>query len=317
MALQVSNAMKRKSQTYQADDIILVTGRKVSDKVQPNVRVQGLYVVESVGTLKSGSVSLLCHDYGDAKRTHRINEERFVWRKVSKGELAAAERRVFDRIHAEIKEKQEKEFKERCAKTHEELMEKFSWHDHVQIAFVPLIISHIAWVYAEKTRKWCADNRISEVKGLSRAVLKIRQDYIDFLRKDLDMKHISNIERQTEAFMAEPKTAMFFTIMFHSLSNEYHRLHKEVPLLPCRVYATISRLAIDAYVRHNDRMNRLIAGKLGDSESVNNPLVTDKLVACMDAYLGDWVLPKTPEVIKTEKIFDNYIKDFEFEVSND
>jgi hypothetical protein len=300
--------------SHKIGDTILITARKVSDKVQPEVRLQGLYVIKSIGTLKSGSTSLLCGHYGNSKRECRINAERFNWRVVSKGELAAAERRVLERINAEVKKKNEAEFKERCSKSYEEMKANFTWEDHVQIAFVPLILSNMALSYAEAARSWCAANRISEVKSLSRDVQRLRQDYIDLLRKDLDMAHIEHIEGQVQAFMAEPKVSLFLLQAYHTLSNEYYRLFRNVTQLPRRVFATLSRLFIDAYVRHNAKMNAKIAAKLGRSESCNNPLITDKLNAYMGTYLGEFVLPKTDEYKKIEAIVDNYIKSFEFEL---
>jgi hypothetical protein len=65
--------------SYKKGDIIFLTGRKVSEKVQPNVKVGMFYAVESAGLLKSGSISLLCHDYPQGKHSYRINAERFIW----------------------------------------------------------------------------------------------------------------------------------------------------------------------------------------------------------------------------------------------
>lgn len=300
--------------SHKIGDTILITSRKVSDKVQPEVRLQGLYVIKAIDTLKSGSTSLLCYHYGNKKRECRINAERFVWRVVSKAELAAAERRVLERINAEVKKKNEEQFKEKCSKSYEEMKANFTWEDHVQIAFVPLILSHMAFCYAEHARKWCADNRVSDLKSVSRDVQRLRQDYYDLLRKDLDVAHIEHIKAQTEAFMAEPKVALFLLQAFHTLSNEYLRIYRDVKLLNRRVYATLSRIFIEAYIRHNAKMNAKIAAKLGRSESCDNPLVTDKLNAYMGAYIGEYVLEKTTEYKRIEAIVDNYVRSFEFQL---
>ena len=295
--------------------MIVITERKVSEKVQPNIRRGNLYIVVSTGTLKSGSVSLLCHVRSNDKQLHRINAERFIWRKITQAEIDAAEKRAAAVFSEKMRQAAEEKFKHECEKSYNDLKQNFSWDDHIQIAFVPLVIAHIAWVYAEKTRKWCADHRISDVIKLSRAVRKVREDYIDFLRKDLDMKHIESIERQAEQFLKEPKTALDFQIAYYSISNEYYRQYPDVELQECRVYATISRLMIEAYKRHNAKMNALIASKLGHSESVDNTLITDKLDTCMDAYLGDYVLTKTEEIGRIERIFDISLSRFEFQVN--
>ena len=74
------------------------------------------------------------------------------------------------------------------------MLETFTWDENMMIAFVPLVISKIAWWYAEKVMKYCADHRISEVKKLGRAIKEVRTKYIDDLRKDLDFAHI-NVRR--------------------------------------------------------------------------------------------------------------------------
>lgn len=298
-------------------DTILITGRKVSDKIQPEIKVQGLYVVHSIGSLKSGAISLVCRHYGNRSKVHRINSERFSWRVVSKEELEAAEKRVIERINAEVRKKNEDEFKAQCVSSYEELKRNFSWEEHVQIAFTPLIISHIAWVYAEKARRWCAENRVSDVKAISRNVQQLRQGYISLLRQDLDAAHIESIERQTEEFMADPKVALFFLRMYHTLCNEYHHQHKSPPMLERRVYATIADIAIEAYSRHNDKMNGLIAKRLGRSQSVDNPIITKQLASFIKAYLGEYKLSKTEQYQRIEAVFDNYVRTFEFKVSHD
>lgn len=70
----------------------------------------------------------------------------------------------------------ERQFKKLVADNTERMLETFTWEENMLIAFVPLIISKVAWVYAEKVLAYCAEHRLSEYKKLGRVVKMLRQD---------------------------------------------------------------------------------------------------------------------------------------------
>ena len=124
-------------------------------------------------------------------------------------ELEAAEKRMFETIAKKgalpPMVSREMDFKQQVKDETRQMLETFTWDENMMIAFVPLVISKIAWWYAEKVMKYCADHRISEVKKLGRTIKEVRTKYIDDLRKDLDFAHINNVERQAMQFVEEYK----------------------------------------------------------------------------------------------------------------
>lgn len=96
----------------------------------------------------------------------------------------------------------EAQFKKQVHDDTMNMLETFTFRENMDIAFVPLIITEVAWYYALKVVKYAADNRISEVKKLSRTVRALREEYISTCRKDLDNKHIEKMEKAAENLSA-------------------------------------------------------------------------------------------------------------------
>lgn len=202
-----------KKTAAKAGDFIEITARKVSDKVQPEIKVGGIYHVNRVEQLKSGATVLVIDKDRKKNKTVRCNAERFTWEV---------------RTPAEV---QEKQFKEQCNADTKALMESFTFEEHVQIAFVPLIIAQVAWVYADKVVRYCADKRISEVKKLSRTVKQLREHYLVQLSKDLDREHLNKILSQADELINV--CAFDFQILYYSTCNEINRQHLKTSTTKC------------------------------------------------------------------------------------
>lgn len=193
------------------------------------------------------------------------------------------------------------------------MLETFTWEENMMIAFVPLVISHIAWLYAEKVMKYCADHRISETVKLSRAVKHVRQEYVDSLKKDLDAKHIGRIEEQTEQFCK--LYANDFTIMWYVVNSEFCKCYPNDELLPMRTDAYVSILLCRFLVAHNKRMDKIIEAKIGFAQSIKNPYM-DKLETCMDAYCGEHTIQNTDNINACLRILEKNIKNINFEIDD-
>ena len=152
------------------------------------------------------------HEFAKGKPIEQPKQEapkKEVTQTFSDAEIKAAEKRMFDTIwnneiapnvgnaiknvQASMSEARFKELARRDAQT---MLDTFTWEENMMIAFVPLIISKVAWVYAEKALKYCADNRISEFKKLGRSIKELRQKYLDVLRLDLDFTHIHRVNHK-------------------------------------------------------------------------------------------------------------------------
>ena len=271
------------------------------------------------------------HEFAKGKPIEQPKQEapkKEVTQTFSDAEIKAAEKRMFDTIwnneiapnignaiknvQASMSEARFKELARRDAKT---MLDTFTLEENMMIAFVPLIISKVAWIYAEKALKYCADNRISEFKKLGRSIKELRQKYLDVLRLDLDFTHIHRIESQTLQFMDECNYHL--TILWYQVNQYIKSNAPEMPRDMMRTDAAIAVLMVRYLKAHNKRMDAVIAAKMGRSQSIDNPqmIALEKLM--MQYFPADFKLETNANLDLCGKIFANNLSKIEFEVTND
>ena len=206
----------------------------------------------------------------------------------------------------------EAQFKKQVHDDTMNMLETFTFRENMDIAFVPLIITEVAWYYALKVVKYAADNRISEVKKLSRTVRALREEYISTCRKDLDNKHIEKMEKAAENFIS--LCSKDFILLFFSLNNELKKRWSNYSFLDMRTDACISIIVLQLLKEHNRLMDELMARKLGgDVPSYPNP-INDKLWSCMEAYASPCEFKFEGHVETSMKIIRNKFNQIDFEI---
>lgn len=231
-------------------------------------------------------------------------------------ELEAAEKRMFEAIakngtlppmlHKEM------EFRKQVKDDTQKMLETFTWDENMMIAFVPLVISRIAWWYSEKVMKYCADHRISEVKKLGRTIKEVRTKYIDELRKDLDFAHINNVERQAMQFVEEYKRD--FQIFQLQVNAAIKREYPDMEYIEMRTDAWCGVLMVDFLKQHNNAMDKIIAAKMGQSTSITNPRMV-ALAGLLDAYLpAGFKIKDTKQIDLCLRVLANMVRNIDFEV---
>lgn len=236
-------------------------------------------------------------------------------------ELKAAEKRMYDTIfEKEIVNNinglspmmTEKQFKESVRHDTDWMMKTFTFNENMMIAFVPLVISHLAWVYAEKVMKYCAEHKIPETVKLSRAVKHVRQEYVDSLKNDLDARHIQHIEKQTEEFFKEYTSD--FTIFWYCVNSQYKKQFPGDIYKDMKTDAFLGVLMCRFLVDHNKRMDKIIEAKMGFAQSIKN-LYMDKLETCLDAYCGNQVIECDTNIKACLKVLEKNINEIDFEIT--
>lgn len=206
----------------------------------------------------------------------------------------------------------EEQFKHQVHNDTLTMLETFTFRENMNIAFVPLIITEVAWYYAMKVVKFAADNRIPETVKLSRAVKALREEYINTCRKDLDNKHIEKIEKAAENFVS--LCSKDFMLLFFSLNNELKKRWTDYAFLDMRTDACIAIIVLQLLKEHNRRMDELMARKLGgDVPSYRNP-INDKLWSCMEAYASPCEFKFEGHVETSMKIIRKKFNQIDFEV---
>lgn len=249
------------------DELIEITDRYCSDKVQPSVKVGASYIVKRTENLKDGTLVLVVYSHSDSKKEQRINASRFGWMILTQDIL------------------KERAFIEECKRDTQEIQDKFSFDEHIFIAFVPLIFAHLAFYYAGKCRRYAADKRISILKKLGRAYDALEREYDREIGKDLDYKHRQNIKDEAMRFIEEYQKD--FQILWFSVNQEFKKKMPEWPYSDMRSEAICGMIMIDLYNEHNKSVDALIASRLGGCKnSIKNPKI-EALYSILDAYAGE------------------------------
>ena len=278
--------------------IITITGRKCRSKVQPHIQCGASYIVKRVEYLHNGSPVLVVAD-NRKKSELRINSERFEWKLAEKKEL------------------QERAFKDEVKSETEDIMNNFSFDEHVQIAFTPLVISHLAFHYAKQCREQAAANKISILRPLSRSLEKLHTSYIESISLDLNREHRQQIEEQSDKFLQT--YAWDFQVLWFSVNAELKRVHPNYPFLELRTDALCGVIMVDMLYQHNRRADKMIAAKLGrPTNTITNPKMAS-LRHLLMGYAGeaDKFNFKAANVALSQKILLKRIYEIQFELKND
>lgn len=206
----------------------------------------------------------------------------------------------------------EEQFKHQVHDDTMKMLETFTFKENMNIAFVPLIITEVAWLYAMRVVKKAADNRIPETVKLSRTVRALREQYLSECSKDLDRKHIEKMEKSAEEFVKLCQTD--FLLLFYSLNNELKKKWADYAFLDMRTDACIAMIVLQLLKEHNRHMDELMARKLGgDVPSYRNP-INDKLWSCMEAYASPCEFKFEGHVETSMKIIRKKFNQIDFEV---
>lgn len=230
--------------------------------------------------------------------------------------LKEAERRMYEAIEsgeAMSPIMKEMKFKKEVKGDVEKMLKTFTWTENMMIAFVPLVISNLAWIYTEKVLRYCADHKIPQTIKLARATKHIREEYIDVLKKDLDARHIERIYEQTKHF--QEVYAHDFAILWFCIDAAILAKYPDVKYREMRDDAYVALLMCRYLVEHNKRMDKIIEAKMGGSQSIQDPNMV-KLRTVLEAYCGDCVIENTPNMDACMRILQKNLDAIEFDVDD-
>lgn len=206
----------------------------------------------------------------------------------------------------------EEQFKQNVHNDTLTMLETFTFRENMNIAFVPLIITEVAWHFAMKVVKYAVDNRIDYTKKLSREVKALREQYISECRKDLDNKHIEKMEIAAKEFVA--LCSKDFTLLFFSLNNELKKKWSDNAHLDMKTDACIAVVMLQLLKEHNRRMDELMSSKLGGDVPVYKNPINEKLWSLMESYASPCKFKFEGHVETSMKIIRKKFDQIDFEV---
>lgn len=180
----------------------------------------------------------------------------------------------------------EEMFRRRVSSDVRVMMEKFTPNESMKMAFVPLVLTEIAWMYADRCMKWCAEHRVSATVKLCRAMKQLRKDYIAYLAKDLKPDHIQNVIDQAHEF--HDSIATKFQVMWYTLNGEWSKTYPDdAEYNVMRTDALMGMVCIKALERHNKQWDDRIRKEFGrEMNSITDPK-TKALFESLDAFTPD------------------------------
>lgn len=289
----------RKHPLAEKGQVIEITARKCTEKQQPLIQVGKAYIVEGRFQLEDGSWTFLVAHPKRKRATLRVSDKRFDWQILTPEVIA---KREMVKVEAE---------QDRI------LQEDFTLDEQVQIAFIPLVIENLIWIYADKCIAYAVENRMDVLKKLTRAARHVKDEYERFQRQSLDNKHIENERENARKFIAH--CGNDFTIMYYTINGEYKRTNPDFPHDKLATNAIIGMLLIRYLDAWNKKIDGIIADKLGKGKnSVRTPEM-DKLYAVLDAYagnLGAFNFNK-PDISMCMTILNRRLNGMHFEVIHD
>lgn len=186
----------------------------------------------------------------------------------------------------------EQAFRDSVSKSTQMMMERLTLNEQMRVAFVPLIITQLAWHFADKAMDCGARDKVSLLKKL---------------RRELDYKHYSNIISQTDMCISELHKDLL--ILYFAVNGEFKRAVPDYPYDEMRCYAIMSVLFVDLLQAHNKEMDKLLDVKLRQADLAPSilPPLTQKLKSYMEAFAGvdgkfNFDAPNVRNAVKVIKI---------------
>lgn len=284
----------RSEQPYKMGDLIVITKRKCSEKVQPRIKVGGHYLVLKEGRLKSGALTLSVAEFSamareglkdphakiDPKMIMQCNQERFEWVRKSQKELLAK----FNEFKAEFNKKQEE-------KEEAFLKERFSEKERIRMAYYPYIYAELAWYYSLRALELVKERRIESLKKTSRQLQEYRCNFMfDLARK---MGHEVLECAQSKVHQMLQAKQMDFFVFYTTVQNEINRQYVGIPDDDIKTYAYMSKLCIESQQRLDDENVEIIRKRLGFATRHESFPYMSGLMACMQEYLGNFHMEVT------------------------
>lgn len=215
-------------------------------------------------------------------------------------------------------EEMAKKIFEECQNSAQLLKDNLTEAEQCRVAFVPLVITNIAWRYADLVLEEVATLKVECLKKLARSMRDLHRKYDADIMLALDYTRRKQIETETDKCLNEINLDM--TKLFFSVNHEFKRTSPDYPYDRMRSHAVMGKLLIDYLIQYNKRSDEMIAQRLGYKIAPSQvPIVVENLGICFEAFAGvgkefNW---QAPYIQTAVSVIDNKIKSAEFNILND
>jgi hypothetical protein len=204
-------------------------------------------------------------------------------------------------------------FKQLCHFDAQRIQRNFTEAEQIQIGYMPLIISHLAWKHVDETLFWAKHPQCDATKKLSRRVQKCKDGYEAFIRQDLDDLHYKSIcwntDKFYDAFLSDFKT------LYNAAKVQVMKFYADRETM--RTNAFISCLLIDAVKEQNRRIEQMLLQRLNYFEPIKTNPYMLVLQALMEAFVGEVKLKPDFNIKIGIDILFNNLSRIEFDIHHE
>lgn len=207
--------------------------------------------------------------------------------------------------------KTEEELRQIVKQDTEDMLETFSFKEHMKIVFIPLVITEMVWHYADKVVQYAAEHRIPQTVKLSRAVKMLKTEYYKEIGKDLPRDNVEHIKEESLKFMQECSSNLF--ILWLQANQSLKNTDYGLEYLDMRTDAYCALIMLSLLEENEKKVKDIIIEKTGNYVHVANAKI-DALKDCMEAYVSPAVIDYSQHVKLLIKIFNNKLDQIDFNV---
>lgn len=202
-----------------------------------------------------------------------------------------------------VDEMKEQAFKEQVKRDTERLQNAFTFDEHLQITYTPLVLQHVAWDYAIRARRMAADLRISETKKLCRSVDEIHKQWLDTLANDLDKKHRDRLLDSAKEWMTD--TGNDQTILWLQVTQAYMTQRPGAGYRDLRVLAMCAILLAEWIFDYQEKIDVMVAERL-HTELTPIPWPHLKcMVELMNGFIQDMTIERNQQIETCMRVMTN------------
>ena len=249
-------------------DIIEITERKCSDKLQPNIKLNDRYMCLSVGYLSDNTPYLNIQSL-IGKKQMRVNAKRFGWKIITAEML--------------VKERKEQEAKENILNANKAIKARFTKKETEEMLYLPSALIEIALKYANNAYNLSRGDKDKGIDGLSqfkKASRELTPILTQLNNREDNAFGQSREQLQKDIKAFEEANAQNIFLFRNVINMEYKRInpHTSNRELDVRTDALLSAYFVTMYIEQEAKVDKMIADKFGRQpvSNVSNLIVQFK-----------------------------------------
>lgn len=248
---------KRKHPIPVEGDVVEITAKKVSDRVQPLFKVGKRFIVKRVMRPDDKPTLVVIHPLRK-RATLAMSSERYAW-KILRTDYAE------DETEAKVVR----------------IKQAIPMDKQKQYTYVPLLLQGIVLHYADACLKYAVEHRLDAMKKVSRALRKVIEAWDEDMSRGGRNVHL--VARNVANDFIEMHQWHFVTL-YNVLNQEYKRLKPDYEHIELITNALAGRLMVGLLVALENKYANIVGEAIGMECEFKKLRGRDEMEACFMCY---------------------------------